>query len=88
MSQCPFYSRAYGVRCELREGHASTCNHDGHTFLGGVDDTWWDANSVCLNCDEPKKQHAGEQCLFAPTTFLANTLSNATVILNGKKVVR
>ena len=35
--RCPFHSRAYGARCDLRAGHDGMCVTAGDGFAGGWD---------------------------------------------------
>lgn len=35
--RCPFYSRAWGCRCDLPAGHQGWCNSEGDGFAPGYD---------------------------------------------------
>jgi hypothetical protein len=78
MSQCPHYSKFYGVRCDLQEGHVEPCDHEAVTAKG------LDKYVMCRNCLEARRNHTFDgHCLFAPTVFekyIANPADPFTVL--------
>ena len=57
--RCPFYSRAYGVRCELDVGHEGDCANGGDEFVGGY--TPPEPLPPCTKCGKP-----GHRCTISP----------------------